>query len=411
MITLSIASGKFFGWVRDQNICSTFPLCPDRVRAYTSLGPGPWTESVVIITPGDAPPAPTDVQAMATSETSVEVWWDEVPFFNDILGYTILYTQMAVEDLNHWFRRETALTWSVELTGLEPKTLYAIRVAAHTNQSLGRLSELITVRTDPTDVPMALISSEVTTHSITLNWKPPKKLEPMNYRLTFGAHKEFYDSQGVLQRLVVPTKTHDLPSGSTSYKIQNLMPFTTYQVNVTAIASSQQYRPPAKLIVTTAMAAPKPMVKPDSIESKNKQLITVILPQASEEYGLISHYYLVVVPEEFVKEKEPDTYTIEELSSTPLDQVGPYITAKWMRRSIPNTFSLGDGQKYNGFVNRKLSKEVKYRIFVRAVVDTPQKVISATMITWNCLSNNLDICRVSSPAHLSPTSCRSTPTA
>lgn len=146
------------------------------------------------------------------------------------------------------------------------------------------------------------------------------------------------------------------------------------QVNVTAISSDEQFRPAAKLIVTTSMAAPKPMVKPDTIESKNKQLITVILPQASEELGLISHYYLVVVPKQDA-DKEPDQYTIEELSSTPMDKVGPYIAAKWMRRSIPNTFSLGDGQKYNGFINRKLQKEVEYRIFVRAVVDTPQKVM------------------------------------
>lgn len=327
------------------------------------------------MTPGDAPPAPNNVQAMSTSENSVEVWWDQVPFFNDILGYTVLYTQIVVEDLDLWYRKEVALTWSVELTGLEPNTMYAVRVAVYTNQSLGRLSDLITVKTDPTDVPLNLQSTEVTTHTMTLNWKAPKKLEPIKYRIMYDAQKEFYDSQGVLQRLSIEPKTIYVSSDTAEYKISRLMPFTTYQVNVTAISSDEQFRPAAKLIVTTAMAAPKPMVKPDTIESKNKQLITVILPQASEEFGLISHYYLVVVPKQFA-DNEPDLYTIEELSSTPMDKVGPYIAAKWMRRSIPNTFSLGDGQKYNGFINRKLQKEVEYRIFVRAVVDTPQKVLN-----------------------------------
>lgn len=155
---------------------------------------------------------------------------------------------------------------------------------------------------------------------------------------------------------------------------------------MTAISSDEQFRPAAKLIVTTSMAAPKPMVKPDTIESKNKQLITVILPQASEELGLISHYYLVVVPKQDA-DKEPDQYTIEELSSTPMDKVGPYIAAKWMRRSIPNTFSLGDGQKYNGFINRKLQKDVEYRIFVRAVVDTPQKVTHLLIFYFTTLQH------------------------
>lgn len=49
-------------------------------------------------TPGSVPPAPTNVQALSTSETSVEVWWDEVDFFDQILGYQVLYTQTAVED-------------------------------------------------------------------------------------------------------------------------------------------------------------------------------------------------------------------------------------------------------------------------------------------------------------------------
>lgn len=328
---------------------------------------------MMLTTPGDVPPAPTNVQALSTSETSVEVWWDEMPFFNDILGYHVLYTQTAVEDLDLWYKREVSLTWSAALTGLEAKTMYAIRVAAYTNQGLGRLSELITVRTDPTDVPLNLQALEVTTHTMTLTWKPPKKLEPVKYKITYGAHKEFYDSQGLLQKLPINPESIFVSSEVTEYKVNILMPFTTYQVNVTAIPADESFRPPAKITVTTAMAAPKPMVKPDSIESQNKQQITVILPQASEEYGPISHYYLVVVPQEFAN-KDPDLYSIEELSATQVDRIGPYIAAKWMRRAIPNTFSLGDGQKYNGFVNRRLIKGVLYQIFIRAVVDTPIKV-------------------------------------
>ncbi|XP_054161906.1 tyrosine-protein phosphatase Lar-like isoform X2 [Oppia nitens] len=351
----------------DENTEYTF-----RVRTHTSRGAGPWSNRIQLQTPGDVPPAPTNVQSLSTSETSVEVWWDEMPFFNDILGYHVLYSQTPVEDLDLWYRKEVALTWSASITGLEPKTMYAIRVAAYTNQGLGRLSELITVRTDPTDVPLNLQALDVTTHTMTLTWKPPKKLEPTKYKITYGAHKEFYDSQGVLQRLPISPESIYVSSDVTEYRVNILMPFTTYQVNVTAIPSDETFRPPAKITVTTAMAAPKPMVKPDSIESQNKQQITVILPQASEEYGPISHYYLVVVPNTFAT-KEPDKYTIEELSSTPTDRIGPYIAAKWMRRAIPNTFLLGDGQKFNGFVNRRLHKEILYHIFVRAVVDTPIK--------------------------------------
>jgi len=52
----------------------------------------------------------------------------------------------------------------------------------------------------------------------------------------------------------------------------------------------------------------------------------------------------------------------------------PYIAAKFLRRSIPYTFHLGNGEKHEGYENRRLDPEKKYRIFVRAIVDTPQKV-------------------------------------
>lgn len=54
----------------------------------------------------------------------------------------------------------------------------------------------------------------------------------------------------------------------------------------------------------------------------------------------------------------------------------PYIAAKFPHRTIPWTFYLGNGETYDGFHNRKLDQHVMYRIFVRAFVDTPQKVIN-----------------------------------
>lgn len=51
----------------------------------------------------------------------------------------------------------------------------------------------------------------------------------------------------------------------------------------------------------------------------------------------------------------------------------PYIAAKFLQRSIPYTFVLGDGLNYEGFINKKLQPNKYYKIFVRAYVDTPQK--------------------------------------
>ena len=62
--------------------------------------------------------------------------------------------------------------------------------------------------------------------------------------------------------------------------------------------SYRSYRPPAKITVTTQMAAPQPMVRPDfyGVRKQNQGEISVFLPRASEEYGPISHYYVIVIP-------------------------------------------------------------------------------------------------------------------
>lgn len=126
------------------------------------------------------------------------------------------------------------------------------------------------------------------------------------------------------------------------------------------------------------MAAPQPMVKPDFYGVVNGEEIQVILPQASEEYGPISHYYLIIVPEDKSNlHKHPDQFLTEDMISTRFDRPdmsnAPYIAAMFLQRNIPYTFHLGSGDTYHNFTNKKLERHKRYRIFVRAVVDTPQK--------------------------------------
>lgn len=225
-----------------------------RVRACTAKGCGPWSQNLTASTPGDIPSAPTNVQAVATSDQAVEVWWDEVPYFGDILGYQVLYTQNAVEDLDQWAVKMVPLTWSAEITGLESHTVYAIRVAAYTRDSLGKLSDVITVKVTPTDVPTQLRAFGVTTHGMILSWRPPTRLDYIKFNISYSAHKEFYDSRGGLQEMPIPPHNVLLDVGTTNYTIENLIPFTSYKVNITAVPRDGSFKPPAKIMVTTAMA-------------------------------------------------------------------------------------------------------------------------------------------------------------
>ena len=212
---------------------------------------------------------------------------------------------------------------------------------------------------------------------MTLSWGPPIHLTPIEYKISYNAYKEFVDAQGVTQNAQIPTESISVSFKTTQYVIKELSPFTTYHVNVSAIPRDRSYRPPAKITVTTQMAAPQPMVKPDFYGvRKNGVELTVFLPQASEEYGPISHYYVVVIPNSNASSVNfPDQYNTADLNSAKKfgEDDYPYIAAKFLQRSIPYTFVLGNGDNYEGYINKPLKPSTMYKIFVRAYVDTPQK--------------------------------------
>lgn len=386
------------------------------VIARTSRGSGPISEKITIVTEKDMGRAPMSVKAVATSDTSVEVWWEPVPNRGKILGYQIFYTTTAVEDLDEWKQKTIGLTESADLVNLEKFTQYAITVAARYKTGLGRLSEKVTVKVKPEDVPLDLRAPDSSTHSMTLSWKPPIRLNPMNYKVSFDAVKEFVDSQGITQTQIVPRRQILLDPTVTTTTINELQPFTTYNVNVSAVPRDGQYRPPAKITITTQMAAPKPMVKPDFYGVVNGEEIQVILPQASEEYGPISHYYLIVVPEDkSTADKQPDELTEDMIAGKGAKQErenAPYIAAKFPHRDIPYTFHLGSGDIYDGYENRRLEKNKRYRIFVRAVVDTPRKVGIVDQLTYDGIRVKSMfpfsfVCSICTPRRLSPNTCPS----
>lgn len=59
------------------------------VRAFTIRGAGPPSDKLIIKTDRDAVRAPLAVSALATSDSSVEVWWEPVPSRNKVIGYQV----------------------------------------------------------------------------------------------------------------------------------------------------------------------------------------------------------------------------------------------------------------------------------------------------------------------------------
>lgn len=121
-----------------------------RVKAHTTKGSGPWSDVASFTVDRDVLRSPLAVNAVATSDTSVEVWWEAVPNRGKVIGYQvwwsdwvcrtfswsinlqIFYTMTAVEDLDAWSHKIVGLTESIELVNLEKFAQYAVAVAART---------------------------------------------------------------------------------------------------------------------------------------------------------------------------------------------------------------------------------------------------------------------------------------
>lgn len=365
-----------------------------RVHAKSKIGLGGTSETINFTTPKDSPPPPANVRALADSYTSAMVWWDDIAYFSGIIGYRVYYTlynqtnaQTNInDDLDRWLTKNVTLTNSVIVSNLIENNFYEVRVCAVSVNFSGKLSNSVRFRTLPEEVPYDLKIQDITTHSAKITWKPPLEMIPSKYKITYDAEKIFLDNKGKKQFLPVPARTLTTTKDQQSIIVYDLLPYTKYRVNVTAVPSKEVFRPPATVHITTAMAAPKQMNEPTLIgASASGREFELILPWASEEYGPIGHYYVIVVPAE-MPSHDPDSYSTSDLITSSPASHGPYITAKFPKMRMVKNFLLGDNKTYDGFLNRPLNRDQQYHVFVRAVVEH-----SETLYTSSAMSNLINL--------------------
>lgn len=60
-----------------------------RIKAFTKKGGGPFSEKMSVHTPSKFPISPANVNAMPTSKSTVEAWWDPINDDSSITGYRV----------------------------------------------------------------------------------------------------------------------------------------------------------------------------------------------------------------------------------------------------------------------------------------------------------------------------------
>ncbi|XP_019410385.1 PREDICTED: receptor-type tyrosine-protein phosphatase delta isoform X7 [Crocodylus porosus] len=360
----------------DSHITTIGNLVPQKtysvkVLAFTSVGDGPLSSEIQVITQTGVPGQPLNFKAEPESETSILLSWTP-PRSDTIANYELVY-----KDGEHAEEERVSIepTTSYRLQSLRPNSLYYFRLAARSPQGLGASTAEISARTMQSMFAKNFHVKAVMKTSVLLSWEIP---ENYNSAMPF---KILYDDG----KMVV-----EVDGRATQKLITNLKPETSYSFVLTNRGNSAgglQHR-------VTAKTAPDVLrTKPVFIGKTNLDgMITVELPEVPANEN-IKGYYIVIVPlkksrGKFIKPWEsPDEMELDELLKEIARkrrsirfgrevELKPYIAAHF--EVLPTEFTLGDKKQYGGFENKQLQSGQEYVFFVLAVMEHSESTMYAT---------------------------------
>nr|XP_031305608.1 receptor-type tyrosine-protein phosphatase delta isoform X8 [Camelus dromedarius] len=374
--------------VADSQITTIGNLVPQKtysvkVLAFTSIGDGPLSSDIQVITQTGVPGQPLNFKAEPESETSILLSWTP-PRSDTIANYELVY-----KDGEHGEEQRITIEpgTSYRLQGLRPNSLYHFRLAARSPQGLGASTAEISARTMQSMFAKNFHVKAVMKTSVLLSWEIP---ENYNSAMPF---KILYDDGKMVE---------EVDGRATQKLIVNLKPEKSYSFVLTNRGNSAgglQHR-------VTAKTAPDVLrTKPAFIGKTNLDgMITVQLPEVPANEN-IKGYYIIIVPlkksrGKFIKPWEsPDEMELDELLKEITRkrrsirygrevELKPYIAAHF--DVLPTEFTLGDDKHYGGFTNKQLQSGQEYVFFVLAVMEHAESMYATSPYSDPVVSMDLD---------------------
>ncbi|XP_061335489.1 receptor-type tyrosine-protein phosphatase delta isoform X23 [Pezoporus flaviventris] len=246
--------------VADSHITTIGNLVPQKtysvkVLAFTSVGDGPLSSDIQVITQTGVPGQPLNFKAEPESETSILLSWTP-PRSDTISSYELVY-----KDGEHGEeqRVSTEPTTSYRLQGLRPNSLYLFRLAARSPQGLGASTAEISARTMqsiPSGPPRKVEVEAVNSTAVKVSWRSPVPNKQHGQIRGYQVHyvrMENGESKGqpMLKDIMLADAQEMIISG--------LQPETTYSFTVTAYTTKGDgARSKPKLVSTTGAVPGKP---------------------------------------------------------------------------------------------------------------------------------------------------------
>ncbi|XP_053512255.1 receptor-type tyrosine-protein phosphatase delta isoform X17 [Artibeus jamaicensis] len=374
--------------VADSQITTIGNLVPQKtysvkVLAFTSIGDGPLSSDIQVITQTGVPGQPLNFKAEPESETSILLSWTP-PRSDTIANYELVY-----KDGEHGEEQRITIEpgASYRLQGLKPNSLYYFRLAARSPQGLGASTTEISARTMQSMFAKNFHVKAVMKTSVLLSWEIP---ENYNSAMPF---KILYDDGKMVE---------EVDGRATQKLIVNLKPEKSYSFVLTNRGNSAG----GLQHMVTAKTAPDVLrTKPAFIGKTNLDgMITVQLPEVPANEN-IKGYYIIIVPlkksrGKFIKPWEsPDEMELDELLKEISRkrrsirygrevELKPYIAAHF--DVLPTEFTLGDDKHYGGFTNKQLQSGQEYVFFVLAVMEHAESMYATSPYSDPVVSMDLD---------------------
>ncbi|KAM6227528.1 receptor-type tyrosine-protein phosphatase delta isoform 7-T12 [Spheniscus humboldti] len=255
--------------VADSHITTIGNLIPQKtysvkVLAFTSVGDGPLSSDIQVITQTGVPGQPLNFKAEPESETSILLSWTP-PRSDTISSYELVY-----KDGEHGEeqRVSTEPTTSYRLQGLRPNSLYLFRLAARSPQGLGASTAEISARTMqsiPSGPPRKVEVEAVNSTAVKVSWRSPVPNKQHGQIRGYQVHYVRMENgepkgQPMLKDIMLADAQWEYDD-TTEHEmiISGLQPETTYSFTVTAYTTKGDgARSKPKLISTTGAVPGKP---------------------------------------------------------------------------------------------------------------------------------------------------------
>ncbi|XP_062868438.1 receptor-type tyrosine-protein phosphatase S isoform X3 [Trichomycterus rosablanca] len=335
-----------------------------RVLAFTSVGDGPFSESIHVKVLQGVPGQPSKFQIGEVSDTSIKLTWEPAFENEGIISYELHYKEGSQ---GTQVTKTFGPTSSHVVEGLRANTEYFFSLAAVSNKGIGAFTNEISQKTLQANVPKNFTIRLVTATTALLAWKFSDSRFP--YRCTIE-----YNRQKV-----------DIDARMTKALVTNLRPNSTYEFRVTC-QDSGDGGPRHRLVARTAPSVFNS--KPELNRRETDNSLTLVLPQL-ETRDIIKSIFVVVVPRKkgpIRHMKSPDEIDLEELfrdgnvkqrharmtrQLRQVDAKKPYVAASFKPGAVPQTFTLGNQMVYNGYENRALEPGQDYVVFILVELNSP----------------------------------------